>query len=1594
MKRPLSFLIAAVILVGLGLFLIPEADQKPTKKSSALSFLPSQEMTEEGVHEKRLNGPMMAALQDFEMTKDPALGYPPTQRKTNAFLRMKEEAQKTLFASESAIPGVEWVERGPDNIGGRTRALIFDPQDPTSKKVWAGATGGGLWYNDDITDIESPWQHVSGFMDNLAVSSIDYDRNDNNVFYVGTGLAFANIAQGDGIWKSTDGGTTWNQLSSTANGILGSVQDIKVTSNSTVLAATTTGLRRSTDGGATWTTSQAGNFGDIEIAANGDIYASTGVFGAGRLYKSTDDGQSVTEITPQSGGIRIEIAVAPSNANVVYAVAEGEDPGNQGLDIEWFKRSKDGGESWTDISIPRQRGLNTQNNQCETGTAHFTRGQAFFDLILAVHPENEDIVLAGGIDIHRSVNGGDDWEGITYWTGSICDTYAHADQHAITFRPGFPNEAIFGNDGGIEYSPDAGNAVDPKFERRIKDYNTVMFYSVAMVNQAGSNIMIAGAQDNNTLRFTGPGINSTQNVFGGDGTLTFIDQTNPNIQMTSFVFNFIGWSNNGGLSFATIETDQGSGRFVNPADYDNTQGIYYSAGNSNQLKRIQGTKSSPQDQETLTLALSGAQISSIKVSPYTANRIFVGTGNGTIFQIDNANMATPTVTSITGSFNGTPGNFVSGIDIGASDNQLLISYSNFGVTSVYETTDGGTNWQSKEGNLPDIPIRDVLYNPDNRNQVLLATELGVWSTTGFDSANPVWEATNSGLASVRVDRIEYRATDKLVAVATHGRGIFTSNVFAQSSLADFGSSVQVGYVGAPVSFNDASVLSGGDFAWDFGDGNSSTEQNPTHTYNTPGTFDVSLTINSGAHTETKAEFITILPAKQLPYTLADGGDFESNPDDFTSAALIHGVDLWERGTPTGTLSTPSSGTNVWKTGLSTNLANLGFSHTSALFTPSFDLTDESKDYTLKFKRSAHNFGPQGPSGLYVEYSVDGGSTWLLLGSSTDALGQVNWYDRGPNLTFFLDQGISPTQMGWAEFNTTVNNVDTQIKLNHLIGNTHVSFRFVSSVRSGFTGGYDNDGFMIDDFEVLAVDATADFTADRTVVAANSSVQFQYSSNGADTFAWNFGDGNTSNEENPSHSYTAAGSYTVTLTITSNGNTVTETKEDFIRVIPSRNVPYALTDGGNFETNQEDFSPVSEAGSSFELGSSTVTGKDGTASGSFAWVTGINEPVYANNTRATLISPSFVFDQSKIYTLEFQAKFNTEERFDGFIVEYSTDLGETFTQLNNNVEDGWYTHTTNSGSSFGENVAIFSGNEGGSFETYNTDVSFLYPNESVIFRFLFLSDVNIQAAGVAIDDFQILVEDVVAPTADFTASATAGCAGQTIIFTDASTGSVQTYEWDFGANASPATATGPGPHSVTYNGLGSSTVSLRAINIGGEDTETKTDFITTAATHTPTITRGETNDPEVISLTASTGDSYQWFRDGSAISGATSQVLETSENGLYTVDVTIDGCTGRAASLNVTILVTGLEDDVIFSKTVNVFPNPVRNELSIGISNPVMGEHGFNFYNSDGRLIRQESQTKDQTDQTFTFDISSIPTGNYLIQVVSPKGATIKKVIKQ
>ena len=296
----------------------------------------------------RQDRPDLAMEQEYLMTMDPALGNVPYER-----LRRANKEMDLKMLEKSAIAGVDWEERGPDNVGGRTRALAFDPNDLTKKKVWAGGVSGGLWYTNDITADPVVWTHVDGFWDNIAISCIAFNPANTQEIYVGTGEGWfnADAALGGGIWKSSNGGTTWALLGSTEPGGYVStsnfhyVNKIAIKSNGTIFAATRAyyinlgGILRSTDGGTTWTrvvTPYASDNtvydrgADLEIAANGDIYTSIGVGSKGKVYKSlsADDGASGTwtDLSANVGmgnAKRVEMACAPSDGNTIYAVARG-----------------------------------------------------------------------------------------------------------------------------------------------------------------------------------------------------------------------------------------------------------------------------------------------------------------------------------------------------------------------------------------------------------------------------------------------------------------------------------------------------------------------------------------------------------------------------------------------------------------------------------------------------------------------------------------------------------------------------------------------------------------------------------------------------------------------------------------------------------------------------------------------------------------------------------------------------------------------------------------------------------------------------------------------------------------------------------------------------------------------------------------------------------------------------------------------------------------------------------------------------------------------------------------------------------------------
>ena len=674
-------------------------------------------------------------------------------------------------------------------------------------------------------------------------------------------------------------------------------------------------------------------------------------------------------------------------------------------------------------------------------TNEITRGQYWYDMSIAVDPNNEAVVFVGGVDLFKTSNSGSTWQQVSHWYGGYTFQNVHADQHIAIYEPGNSNVIYFGNDGGIWRSANATAAI-PTISSRHDNYNVTQFYGCAMHPTAYSNYFLAGAQDNGSHQFTAGGLGSTTQVTGGDGCFTHIDQDQSQYQFTSYVYSNYYRSTDGGATFNSVSGGTNTGSFVNPSDYDNISNNFYASYNNGTYSRILNIPASSALTSVTIASFGGGYVTHVSCSQNTANKVFFGLNNGRVVRIDNADQATPTETYINSGF-GMPGGSVSCIAIeNGNDNHLLVTYSNYGSVSVWETTNGGTSWTSVEGNLPDMPVRWALFNPTNNLQALLATELGVWSTDLLNGASTNWASSNSGLANVRVDMLQIRSSDNLVAAATHGRGLFTSDVFATAHC-DFAANKIIAYVNKPINFADASFKSTS-WNWDFGDGGNSNAKNVVYSYSTPGIYTVALQIN-GSLTATKNAYIQVLPNRGTPYNAGSGGSFDVSTNDF-GPQTISGTPF-ERGTSAiAGKSGTNSGSNAWVTGISATTYN---SNTETrLLTPNYNFTAAGA-YTLSFYRK--NSFEIGWDGLRLEYSLDKGDNWNIIGSAV-----AGWYD------FANTSQATAFPINEPYFNATASSFGVRsIDVSFLAGNPNVAFRFVFKS----DGSVNSAGVAIDDFQI-------------------------------------------------------------------------------------------------------------------------------------------------------------------------------------------------------------------------------------------------------------------------------------------------------------------------------------------------------------------------------------------------------------------------------------------------------------------------------------------------------------------------------------------------
>lgn len=1045
-----------------------------TNQRIAKAKLKSNSHAQENDERNRYDEAMGLAQWEFEITKDPETNTVPRNKILDAL--DYEKKRKDNIQHEAAITGMTWKERGPNNIGGRTRAIIVDPNDAAKKTIWAGGVDGGLWKTTDITATEPNWAPINDLFSNLAITTMAYDSTNNDTMYFGTGEGWYNIdaVAGFGVWRTVDQGANWTQLSSTTGSGFNYVNRIVVhPTNHKVYVATKNGIYLSTDAGASFSIiGYTGiNVSDIELSASGRVHIGIGDYWTSRAYHYTDNDGSTWDPSAHNFNAivgtanRVELAIAPSNGNILYALV-----GTTGV-IKGIYKTTDGGITWAACTA-----TSWNDQSCVTTTSDFTRNQSWYDLAIAVNPSDANNVIIGGVDLLKTTNGGSTWTQITSWWGGCSRQYVHADQHWVYFEPGSSTIAYFGNDGGVWRTADA-NAATPTITEKNTNYNVTQYYSASIHPTAYRNFLLGGAQDNGSHIIKAAGIGSGTEVTGGDGAFCHIEADQPQYQYTSYVQNNFYRSTDTGASFTQI-VSSANGPFITSWDFDNTNDILYAAYTTNNIRRYSTMHGTP-SATTLSPSGTAGDVTHIKVSPNTPTTIYVGTNTGKVYKMTSAN-GTPATTNITGaSF---PGGSVSCVEVEKGNElHLLVTFSNYSVVSVWESTDGGTSWTSIEGNLPNLPVRWAIFSPANNDNALLATETGVYSTDNINGASTNWGINSGGMPNVRVDMLKVRLSDSIVLAATHGRGLFTTDVFSAAH-ADFGADNLVAYINQPILFSDASYKATS-WAWDF-DNNGSTDattQNPTWSYGMSGYKTVKLTIN-GAYSKTMTNYIQVLPNKGVPYTTAQGGDFESNASDF-GATLINGTS-WERGNSlVGGKSGVQSGSNAWVTGLTAT--TYSDNTETYLYTPNFNLYGTTTDSIKFYLKNAFEIQYDG---MRVEYSTDYGSTWTPLSTTTAA----NWYDYANNLA------TTAFPLNQAYFNSN-RTTYTQVKypITALAGNKSVAFRlaFKSDVNTNTAG------CAVDNFEITStITTTANYFVETTALSKSenfgpSETDTFYSSNG-------------------------------------------------------------------------------------------------------------------------------------------------------------------------------------------------------------------------------------------------------------------------------------------------------------------------------------------------------------------------------------------------------------------------------------------------------------------------------------------------------------------
>lgn len=835
----LSFALAVVIIGSLVIYRFTKNNVND-KKTAALSFK-SDEEEEEGGYKRR--------LYEWKMLHDPATGEIPRDIhvKEAALLRSIKAKQQSVGFRQTI--NNTYTAAGPSQNGGRTRAVMYDMRN--NNVMLAAGISGGIFRS---TDGGTTWGFSSPVNDVRIVSCFAQDPRpgSQDTIYAGTGellgtsQAYPNaFIPGYGIYKSVNGGVSWTKLSSTISGsgpeafndVFDMVFNLKVAPNGNLYAATLNYILVSRDGGKTWgyvlrvedlNQDIENMITDVEISKDGSRYyasfsgrnnnrSTVGVWAstngindwkriAGGIQGAADSVAGWKAYNPAlTGGTgwgRTVLAVAPSNANILYVMYENSlSASSNQPEADLFRADLTNFSSIT-WSTNRTSNLTALQNG---STTKYMETQNGYNMLLAVHPTNTNLVLAGGVNLFKSTDGfatqGTFIGGLESNTYTDPNKFSHVDFHAFAFHPSTQNRFVVGNDGGMQVTNDI-TASTITWNNLNSLYQTFQYYHVAIDPTINSLVFSGGAQDNSTTyrdakTLLGPALPDPNDhyvgILGGDGGMSALSASTGSQQFlyASAQNGIVARYDLGGPT-ADIQIDPSAapeGEFVTyyHLDQENTEIMYYVA--DDRLWRT--TSASTVTPTTGWTEMTGiastltGNIFSLATSRGNYNSassyLFIGTEDAKIYRVQDPRNAAASVTPV----NITPpaitaGSLVREIAVNPRNpDTVLAVISNYNAISAFWTGNAlsaSPTWQAVEGNLSTASFRScAIVATTSGVEYYVGTSIGLFSTTTINNSSTTWQLEGPAMMQgAIVNDLVLRIADNTLLVGTHGNGMFYS----------------------------------------------------------------------------------------------------------------------------------------------------------------------------------------------------------------------------------------------------------------------------------------------------------------------------------------------------------------------------------------------------------------------------------------------------------------------------------------------------------------------------------------------------------------------------------------------------------------------------------------------------------------------------------------------------------------------------------------------------------------------------------------------------------------------------------------------------